>query len=398
MPTYPHRQPLNRPTIGKLLWLFLVGLLLLAPLNQTSAAPQSPLAAISLGSSYTQNFDSLSSSGTSNSWTDDSTIAGWYSTQTTYRASSGTSTAGALYSFGTDASDRALGSIASGTYDPICYGARFTNDTGSAVTSLAVSYTGEQWRDGTQTTAQTLDFSYQISATVIITAGTWTDVDSLDFTTPTTTGSGAPLDGNVSANRTTLNDVIAVNIPAGQEIMIRWCDSDDTGFDHGLSIDDLTVTDEALAVTLATFTAETTADSEVLLRWESVLELDNLGFNLYRSTTPDELPSTPLNPHLIPSQAPGSGQGATYEFIDRTIEPAITYYYWLEDVEINGSKALHGPISVVTAQTTQITLKTLTARLEPSEGHLAIVSLIVLGSLLLLRRVMREERCVRSEE
>jgi hypothetical protein len=65
-----------------------------------------------------------------------------------------------------------------------------------------------------------------------------------------------------------------------------------------------------LAVTLATFTAETTAAHQVLLRWQTVLELDNLGFNLYRSTTPDDPPSSPFTPQLIPSQAPGSGQGA----------------------------------------------------------------------------------------
>ncbi|HET8942873.1 MAG TPA: hypothetical protein VFN13_12895, partial [Rudaea sp.] len=49
---------------------------------------------------YTQNFDTLAQSGSGNTWSDNSTIAGWYSTRTTYNASNGSSTSGALYSFG----------------------------------------------------------------------------------------------------------------------------------------------------------------------------------------------------------------------------------------------------------------------------------------------------------
>jgi hypothetical protein len=104
---------------------------------------------------YNQNFDSLANSGTANTWTDNSTLPGWYASKTvagavtTYRADNGAGNAGAIYSFGaTGSSERALGSIASGTPGNFAYGVRFLNDTVQAVTNLSISYVGEQWRNG----------------------------------------------------------------------------------------------------------------------------------------------------------------------------------------------------------------------------------------------------------
>src|SRR5580765_656148 len=69
----------------------------------------------SFGVPLTENFDSLASTGTNLTWTDNSTIPGWYSTRATYNSGTGSSNTGALYSFGlAGAADRALGSVASG--------------------------------------------------------------------------------------------------------------------------------------------------------------------------------------------------------------------------------------------------------------------------------------------
>ena len=228
------------------LFLTTAALLLLAlttlirPIN--ASGPIFVNGAQSLAAPYSQNFDSLLNTGTSNPWANDSTIAGWYSNRTTYIASSGTSNTGGLYSFGTTATtERAIGSLASGSANPVCYGVRFVNDTGAEVTSLDISYTGEQWRDAA-TTAQTVDFSYQVAASFSdVTSGVYTDVNSLDFTSLQNLAAGA-IDGNAAANRLSLSATVALSIPAGQEIMLRWCDPDSTGSDHGLGVDDLTVT------------------------------------------------------------------------------------------------------------------------------------------------------------
>src|SRR5215467_10482281 len=49
-----------------------------------------------LGVPLTENFDTLATTGTSITWTDNSTIPGWYSTRTTYNSSTGSSNTGAL--------------------------------------------------------------------------------------------------------------------------------------------------------------------------------------------------------------------------------------------------------------------------------------------------------------
>src|SRR5262245_11065735 len=81
-----------------------------------------------LGVPLTETFDTLAASGTSIMWTDNSTLPGWYSSRTTYNSGTGSSNAGALYSFGVagtnPATDRALGSVASGTTTTVYWAVR----------------------------------------------------------------------------------------------------------------------------------------------------------------------------------------------------------------------------------------------------------------------------------
>ena len=76
-------------------------------------------------------------------------------------------------------------------------------------------------------------------------------VPSLDFISPVTGGAAGALDGNLAANRVTQTFTITgLSIPNGTEVMLRWSDPDHTGADHGLSIDDFSVTPQAGAATL----------------------------------------------------------------------------------------------------------------------------------------------------
>ncbi len=115
-----------------------------------------------------------------------------------------------------------------------------------------------------------------------------------------------------------------------------------------------------LAVLLAGFSAEGQAD-RVLVNWETASELGNLGFNLWRGESPDE-PNVQLNASLIPSQAPGSTQGFSYQWIDQAeLVPGATYYYWLEDIDLSGIVTRHGPVSATLAAPTAVTLGGLSA-------------------------------------
>ena len=102
---------------------------------------------------------------------------------------------------------------------------------------------------------------------------------------------------------------------------------------------------EPTAVDLAYFTATPQAwTGTIQLDWETLTEIDNLGFNLYRaeSLTGRQIK---LNASLIPSQGPGSPTGYIYSFTDRAVRAGRTYYYWLEAVDVYGTTSRYGPES-----------------------------------------------------
>ena len=97
------------------------------------------------GGTYHQSFDGLANSGSTNNWTDNTTLPGWYAARsvspsaiTNYIANTGSLTTGSLYSFGaTAAANRALGVLVSGTPGNIAFGLRFTNDTEFAQSNIS---------------------------------------------------------------------------------------------------------------------------------------------------------------------------------------------------------------------------------------------------------------------
>jgi len=205
-----------------------------------------------LGSAYTQNFDTLSN--TAGSTTNNLTIPGWFLTESgggardneQYAVDTGGSTTGDMYSYGAAAStERALGQLRSGTLIPL-FGACFTNNTGATVTSLAVAYNGEEWRLGTAGRTDQMNFEYSTNATDLVT-GTWTNAAALNFVTPDTATTGAK-NGNAAADRTALSSTVSsLNIANGATFWIRWNDADATGADDGLAIDDFSLTPQGAA-------------------------------------------------------------------------------------------------------------------------------------------------------
>lgn len=97
------------------------------------------------------------------------------------------------------------------------------------------------------------------------------------------------------------------------------------------------------AVNLASFTAAQAGDHNAIA-WETVSELHNLGFNLWRGTSANA-PDVKLNQYVIPSQAPGGTDGFAYTYPDSKIVSGTSYYYWLEDVDLDGTVTRHGPVT-----------------------------------------------------
>lgn len=194
------------------------------------------------GTPATQNFDSLAANGTGSAVPD-----GWYFVESgnnannTYAADYGFVNSGNTYSYGAEGSnERALGTLRSGNLVPTI-GARLRNDSGAAISEIAVGYTGEQWRLGVSGRADTLQFQYSVDATSLTdTAATWTSVSALDFSSPTTSGAVGPLDGNAAANRSAINgSITGLNLGAGDSLWVRWNDLDIPGAEDGLAVDDV---------------------------------------------------------------------------------------------------------------------------------------------------------------
>lgn len=103
---------------------------------------------------------------------------------------------------------------------------------------------------------------------------------------------------------------------------------------------------EPTAVRLVSFEASPLAGG-ILVTWETATEVDNLGFDLYRRAEGQgELAK--LNEFLIPSKSPGGMMGQEYDWFDGTVEPGMTYLYFLDDVDIYFQRTRHGP-AVATA-------------------------------------------------
>ncbi|MCG6926034.1 MAG: DUF2341 domain-containing protein [Acidobacteria bacterium] len=83
-------------------------------------------------------------------------------------------------------------------------------------------------------------------------------------------------------------------------------------------------------------------DGAIDLRWETGSEVDNLGFLVYRSLTP-EGPWERLTANLIPGLG-SSPEGARYGYRDLGLTNGVTYFYQLEDVETTGHTERHGPV------------------------------------------------------
>lgn len=97
-------------------------------------------------------------------------------------------------------------------------------------------------------------------------------------------------------------------------------------------------------VELSSFNARALAN-HIVIEWSTATEMDNAGFNLYRSEGIDDA-MTLISENLIPSQG-SELEGATYSCVDENVVPEVTYYYWLENVHLNGRAEMFGPVSTV---------------------------------------------------
>ena len=108
-------------------------------------------------------------------------------------------------------------------------------------------------------------------------------------------------------------------------------------------------------VTLKSFSAHFGNDkngaNRVVLTWKTSGEAHNLGFNVYRDQDGNKVrmnPSPIAGSALLMSGALSRHAARSYAWID----PSTTLTgssYWLEDIDVNGTRTMHGPVSPIAA-------------------------------------------------
>ncbi|MGD0758118.1 MAG: C25 family cysteine peptidase [Candidatus Sulfotelmatobacter sp.] len=115
--------------------------------------------------------------------------------------------------------------------------------------------------------------------------------------------------------------------------------------------------------------------NRVLLTWKTGGEANNLGFNIYRELNGNRVR---LNSSLIAgsalwmSGALPKHSGKSYKWIDPYASSAGAEY-WLEDVDVNGTRTMHGPVSVDDAATASSS--------DPSTSESAAAQALMLSQL-----------------
>lgn len=112
--------------------------------------------------------------------------------------------------------------------------------------------------------------------------------------------------------------------------------------------DKLTWNTSSTWVNLAEFTAEGMAEGDgINVEWKTLSELDNAGFNIYRSQNRHG-PFVRLNDELIslPENDGLGTYGFDYAYWDSLPARGDIYYYKLEDEDEQGRRTLHGPVCV----------------------------------------------------
>ncbi|HKP86533.1 MAG TPA: signal peptidase I [Blastocatellia bacterium] len=117
-----------------------------------------------------------------------------------------------------------------------------------------------------------------------------------------------------------------------------------------IALDNFLITEIPLsptAVELISFNALSDETGKVLLQWKTGYEADNLGFNIYREVAGRRVRvnSSPIaGSALLVGQKTALTAGLSYAWVDSHAGKEFAQY-WLEDVDLDGKRTLHGPVS-----------------------------------------------------
>jgi hypothetical protein len=132
------------------------------------------------------------------------------------------------------------------------------------------------------------------------------------------------------------------------EYLIRITATDLAGNSSSAGLFALTVT-----AALASFEAVSVGNA-VLVSWATISEEQIASFNLLRGLEPDGSDRAWLA--SLPAQGAGTPQGFSYDYLDEQVEGGVTYWYWLELVDLSGATTLQGPVNATPGVPTAVSL------------------------------------------
>jgi uncharacterized repeat protein (TIGR01451 family) len=91
------------------------------------------------------------------------------------------------------------------------------------------------------------------------------------------------------------------------------------------------------AIRLVSFTAER-VNAGVRIAWQTSSEVDTFGFYVLRSTRNDPDTAVRVNADIVQGKGPAGG---SYDVVDANAEAGATYYYWLEEIELDETRIVY---------------------------------------------------------
>ena len=212
---------------------------------------------------YLQNFDSLGTSTVT--WTDNSTILGWYLNSTTLgvpasvAASTGNNSSGAAFNMGVagvnSVNDRALGWLTTSATGTGYVGVQLQNSSGlDYLGDVTVTLTLEQW-SARNVTVQSVLLQDKLNIATPgnqLTSTSWTTLDTLNGPNLSNAGGVTThyIDGNDPANRVTVTDTVTFTSGApwvaGRFLWFKTLDAVQSGNNDMFGIDDVSITVAAI--------------------------------------------------------------------------------------------------------------------------------------------------------
>ncbi len=131
-----------------------------------------------------------------------------------------------------------------------------------------------------------------------------------------------------------------------KRLVFSWRNDGTVGYQPPAAVDNIKIDYyyDFVPVELTSFTAVLSSEMFVNLSWVVASETNHLGYNVLRNTGNELNTAVRINKDII-TEGQSTGTEVSYSYIDKEIEFGQTYYYWLQNIDIDGSYNYYGPVT-----------------------------------------------------